>query len=251
MPERLTAGEAAEVDARFVSASPQDLLAWAIQRFGSRVALSSSFGAEDVALIHMLHEIDPGARVFTLDTLRLHTETYAAIDEVRRRYNTNLEILYPDLGVVDAMVKDWGYNCFYNSLEERHLCCGIRKVEPLGRALAGLDAWITGIRRDQANTRAGVAKIEVDDVHGGITKINPLADWSSEQVWEYIRANRVPYNKLHDQGYPSIGCAPCTRAIAPGEDARAGRWWWELDPDHKECGIHIGLPGPVGPSPLP
>lgn len=245
MPERLTAEEAVALNARFASASPQELLAWAVERFGRRVALSSSFGAEDVVLIHMLHGVDPGARVFTLDTLRLPVETYGVIDQVRERYKLDVEAFYPDLGAVDKMAREWGYNCFYNSVEERKLCCGIRKVEPLERALGDLDAWITGLRRDQATTRADVAKVELDEVHGSMLKLNPLADWSSEQVWAYIRANRVPYNTLHDQGYPSIGCAPCTRAVAPGEDPRAGRWWWEMDPEHAECGIHVGYPGPA------
>lgn len=240
MPDRLTAEEAASLDACFASATPQDVLRWAFERFGPRVALSSSFGAEDVVLIQMLHEIDPGARVFTLDTLRLPNETYGVIDQIRDRYKVNVEAFYPDLQAVDKMARERGYNCFYNSVEERKLCCGIRKVEPLERALGELDAWITGLRRDQAATRAEVAKVEIDEVHGGMLKLNPLADWKSEQVWDYIRVNHIPYNKLHDQGYPSIGCAPCTRAVEPGEDPRAGRWWWEFDPEHAECGIHVG-----------
>jgi phosphoadenylyl-sulfate reductase (thioredoxin) len=137
------------------------------------------------------------------------------------------------------MVKEHGYNCFYQSPEYRHLCCGIRKVEPLSRALSGLDAWISGIRRDQASTRTDAGIVEIDSVHGDIVKVNPLADWSLDQVWAYIREHDVPYNALHDQGYPSIGCAPCTRPVAPGEDPRAGRWWWEIEFEGKECGIHV------------
>jgi len=241
----VTPEEIAAISHRFSRAEPQEVLAWALERFGRRVALSSSFGAEDVALIHMLHQLEPRARVFTLDTLRLPTETYQVIDEIRDRYGIDLESFYPDLIAVDRMVKERGYNLFYQSIENREFCCEVRKVEPLGRALAGLDAWITGLRRDQAATRSSVAKVEIDAVHRGIVKVNPLADWTADRVWSYIKANDVPYNKLHDQGFPSIGCAPCTRAVAPGEDPRAGRWWWELDPDHKECGIHIGVPGPV------
>lgn len=232
--------EARELSARFASAPRQDLLAWGLKCFDRRIALSSSFGAEDVVLIDMLAGIDPKARVFTLDTLRLHTETYSVIDAVRARYGVELEILYPDLGAVDAMVKAHGYNCFYQGVDFRKMCCGIRKVEPLERALGGLDAWITGMRQDQGSTRADVALVEIDDVHGGLIKLNPLADWTSDMVWAYISAHDVPYNELHDRGFPSIGCAPCTRAVQPGDDPRAGRWWWELDPTQKECGIHVG-----------
>ena len=238
--EQWTTEAVAEINARFAHAQPQDVLAWALERFSPRLALSSSFGAEDVALIDMLWRIRPSARVFSLDTLRLHTETYGVIDAIRERYGIDIEILYPDLAAVDRMVKERGYNCFYQSVENRKLCCGIRKVEPLQRALASLDAWISGLRQDQAATRTEVQKVERDEVHGGILKLNPLAEWSSEQVWAYIREHDVPYNSLHDQGYPSIGCAPCTRAVAPEEDPRAGRWWWELDPSAKECGIHTG-----------
>jgi len=143
------------------------------------------------------------------------------------------------------MVAERGLNLFYDSVENRKLCCGIRKVEPLGRALAGLDAWITGLRRDQAATRASVHKVEVDSGNRGILKINPLADWSSEQVWDYVRKHDVPYNMLHDRGFPSIGCEPCTRAVKPGEDPRAGRWWWEQSAGQKECGLHPSTPPPA------
>lgn len=190
-------------------------------------------------LIDMLWRIDPAVRVFTLDTLRLPTETYDVIDRVRARYGISIEIFYPDLAAVDAMVRERGYNAFYRSVEDRHACCHIRKVVPLSRALEGLDAWITGLRAEQSGTRADTALIEIDEAHGGIVKINPLAAWTTEQVWTYIREHDVPYNALHDRGYPSIGCAPCTRAVAPGEDPRAGRWWWEID-GPKECGIHLG-----------
>ena len=236
----MTPDEARQIDEQFALSSPQDLLAWGLERYGRRIALSSSFGAEDVVLIDMLSHIDPKARIVTLDTLRLHTETYAVIDAIRDRYGVDIEIFYPDLGAVDRMVKDHGYNCFYQSVDFRKLCCGIRKVDPLERALGDLDAWISGMRRDQAATRTDVALVEIDAVHGGIAKLNPLASWTSDQVWAYIREHDVPYNALHDQGFPSIGCAPCTRAVQPGEDPRAGRWWWELDPTQKECGIHIG-----------
>jgi phosphoadenosine phosphosulfate reductase len=235
----LTQHEIAKLNAQFAGAQPQEILAWALERFHPRIALASSFGAEDVALIDMVDKINPAARVVTLDTLRLHTETYDVIDRVRARYSVEVEAFFPDLTAVDQLVRERGYNCFYASVDNRKACCGIRKVEPLGRALAGLDAWITGLRRDQAATRAEVQPIEIDDVHGNIVKLNPLADWSNDQVWAYIREHEVPYNALHDVGYPSIGCEPCTRAVAPDEDPRAGRWWWEQDASAKECGIHV------------
>src|SRR3954447_3712680 len=239
MRERMTPNEIAEINSRFAGAEPQAILAWALEHFGQGIALSSSFGAEDVAIIDMMSRIDKKARIVTLDTLRLHTETYDVIDRIRSRYGMDIEIFYPDLGTVDKMVREHGYNCFYQSPEYRHLCCGIRKVEPLSRALGGLDAWISGIRRDQASTRTDSGLVEIDSVHGDIVKVNPLADWSLDQVWAYIREHDVPYNALHDQGFPSIGCAPCTRAVAPGEDPRAGRWWWEIEFEGKECGIHV------------
>jgi phosphoadenosine phosphosulfate reductase len=234
----LSSAELADVNERLIAATPEDVLAWGLDRCHPRIALASSFGAEDVVLIDMLWRLNPAARVLTLDTLRLHTETYDVIDRIRARYGGQVEIMYPDLTAVDRLVRERGYNCFYTSVENRQACCGIRKVEPLGRALAGLDAWVTGLRRDQAASRADVKKVEIDDVHGGMLKLNPLADWSSDQVWAYIRENDVPYNALHDQGYPSIGCQPCTRPVAPDEDPRAGRWWWEQEAA-KECGIHV------------
>ena len=235
----LTSLQLDEMNRRFAGGEPQEILSWALAEFHPRIALASSFGAEDVVLIDMLDRINPQARVVTLDTLRLHTETYEIIDRVRSRYSVDVEAFYPDLAAVDALVRERGYNGFYAGVANRQACCGVRKVEPLGRALDGLDAWITGLRRDQAATRTDVQPLEIDDAHDNILKLNPLAGWTNEQVWAYIREHDVPYNALHDAGYPSIGCAPCTRAVAPGEDPRAGRWWWEQDPDAKECGIHV------------
>ncbi len=203
-----------------------------------QVALSSSFGAEDVALIHMLAHATPKPRIFTLDTGRLPQETYDVIDRIRSKYGLAIEVYFPDTAQVEAMVREKGLNLFYESIENRKRCCHVRKVEPLNRALTGLSAWITGLRRDQAVTRGAIEAVEVDRDHGGILKINPLVSWSEKDVWDYIRAHHIPYNALHDKGYPSIGCAPCTRAIAPGEDPRAGRWWWE-NPESKECGLHV------------
>jgi phosphoadenosine phosphosulfate reductase len=223
------------------SKAATDLLGWALENFHPRIALAASFGAEDVVIIDMLARLRPDARVFTLDTGRLPPETYALVDTIRERYAIAIEVYFPQPEGVETMVREHGVNLFYKSVENRKRCCGVRKVEPLGRALAGLDAWITGLRREQAVTRTEVRKVDSDADHGGIFKINPLADWTWDQVWAYIRAHDVPYNALHDQGYPSIGCAPCTRAVEPGEDLRAGRWWWET-PETKECGLHVAKP---------
>lgn len=227
-------------------ASAEKLLSWAFGTFQPRIALASSFQAEESVLIDMMVRLrGPEIRVFTLDTGRLNQETYDCMDAIRVRYGIAIEVFFPDAGRVEKMVEENGLNLFYRSLQLRKTCCAVRKVEPLNRALRGLDAWITGLRREQAVTRTGVRKVEIDHDHGSIIKINPLVDWSQKQVWDYIVAHEVPYNKLHDQGYPSIGCAPCTRAIRPWEDARAGRWWWEA-PAAKECGLHIssgGVPG--------
>ena len=220
------------------SRSAQEIIRWALETFGSKVALASSFGAEDVAIIDMLAKINPTARVFTLDTGRLNQETYDVMDKIREKYRVSIEIMFPKTDAVEQMVREKGLNLFYHSIENRKLCCRIRKVEPLNRALATVDAWITGLRREQVVTRASVKKVDLDKDHGGIVKINPLADWTWEQVMAYVKEHGVPYNVLHDQGYPSIGCAPCTRAIKPGEDFRAGRWWWE-QPEQKECGLHV------------
>ncbi len=232
-PENLS-----ELNDRFRDASPEALLRWAIDTFSPRLGLASSFGAEDVVLIDILSRLEPPTRVFTLDTGRLPAETYTLMDAIRDRYGLAIEVYFPQAEAVETMVRERGVNLFYKSVENRKLCCGVRKVEPLGRALRDLDAWITGLRRDQAVTRTRVEKIEVDRDHSGIIKLNPIADWSWDEVWAYIRTHEIPYNALHDRGYPSIGCAPCTRAVQPGEDLRAGRWWWEGDPAAKECGLH-------------
>jgi phosphoadenosine phosphosulfate reductase len=221
------------------SASAEEVLATALRALGrDRLAIASSFGAEDVVLIDLLHRLEPRPRVFTLDTGRLPQETYDLMDEVRRRYGIEVEVYFPRAERVEAMVAAKGVNLFYESIDNRLECCSVRKVEPLGRALATMDGWVTGLRRDQIATRGETPKIGLDDAHGGIWKVAPLADWTSDRVWDYIREHELPYNALHDQGYPSIGCAPCTRAIQPGEDERAGRWWWE-QPEERECGIHF------------
>jgi phosphoadenosine phosphosulfate reductase len=221
----------------FADKSPQEVLKWTLDNLHPNIALASSFGAEDVVIIDMMMKINPEARVFTLDTGRLNQETYDVMDQIKEKYGINIEIMFPDRNEVEQMVRTHGMNLFYKSMDNRKLCCGLRKVSPLNRALATLQGWITGLRSDQTQNRADSNKIEIDAQHGGIVKVNPIIDWTWEQVLNHIKVNDVPYNKLHDQGYPSIGCEPCTRAIKPGEDLRAGRWWWETDPQ-KECGLH-------------
>ena len=223
---------------RFEGMTPQEVLGWALKEYGRGIALASSFGAEDVVLIDMMAKIDKQARIFTLDTGRLNAETYEVMDKCRERYGITFEVMFPNTEAVEKMVRAKGMHSFYDSIENRKECCGVRKVEPLGRALKGLKGWITGLRREQSVTRTDLTRVEIDKDHGSIVKVNPLIDWTSKQVWDYIKKNNVPYNTLHDQGYPSIGCAPCTRAIKPGEPERAGRWWWE-DPKFKECGLHV------------
>jgi phosphoadenosine phosphosulfate reductase len=215
------------------------ILDLALRTFGrDRLAIASSFGAEDVVLIDLLASIEPRPRVFTLDTGRLPQETYDLMDVVRRRYGIEVEVYLPQAERVEAMVRAKGVNLFYESIESRTSCCYIRKVEPLGRALATVDGWVTGLRRDQIVTRLETPKIGPDPNAESKWKVAPLADWRRDRVWAYIREHDLPYNALHDQGYPSIGCAPCTRAVEPGEDERAGRWWWER-PEERECRIHF------------
>ena len=216
---------------------PQRLLAVVLERLGDSVALASSLGAEDQVLTDMLVRVRPRPRVFTLDTGLLPAQTLAAIAATNARYGIDIKTLRPDPAAVEGMVAAHGSELFRQSVERRKLCCQVRKVHPLRKELATLRAWITGLRREQSPTREGVAPIEWDAANG-LVKINPLADWSTSQVWQYIRDNNVPYNALHDKGYPSIGCDPCTRAVTAGQDVRSGRWWWE-EPCHKECGLHV------------
>ena len=215
---------------------PEALLAALVERCGERLTLASSLGAEDQVLTHMLLAIEPRARIFVLDTGRLHQETYDLMARTMSRYGMRYEVLFPDAAAVQEMVSGEGPNLFYASVAGRKRCCEVRKVEPLGRALAAADAWITGLRRAQSPERGDTPLVEWDAAHAAL-KANPLAAWSDEQGWDYLRGHRVPYNVLHDRGFLSIGCAPCTRAVEPGEPARAGRWWWEQG-TAKECGLH-------------
>jgi thioredoxin-dependent adenylylsulfate APS reductase len=234
------AGWVADAASRFEDATAEELLAWALDTFHPRMAISAAGGVDGLALVDMAWRINPDVRVFTLDTGRLPAETYVLFEEVRERYGIDVEFEVPDGRDVANLTTAYGPNLMYRSVDLRLACCNVRKVEPLKRKLATLDAWIAGLRREQWVSRRNIAKVELDREHGNIVKLNPLADWSLERVWDYVRTNEVPYHELFDHGYTSIGCAPCTRAVMPGESERAGRWWWEGDTD-KECGIHCSV----------
>lgn len=216
--------------------SAQQIVDFFIKEYRGRIALSSSLGLEDQVLTDMVCRTDPKTRIFTLDTGRIFPETYSLMSRTNLKYDIRLEVFFPDYHQVENMVREHGVNLFYDSVEKRRLCCRVRKLEPLARAFAGLDAWICGLRREQSVTRADMQVVEWDEMND-MLKINPLINWSEADCWSYIEQNAVPYNKLHKEGFPSIGCQPCTRAVAEGEDIRAGRWWWE-SPQQKECGLH-------------
>jgi phosphoadenosine phosphosulfate reductase len=205
----------------------------------SSIVLANSLGAEDMLLTHIILSNEINIGIFSLDTGRLHPETVSLLSTIESRYNYRINVYYPQAEATQTWVAENGINGFYNSLEARKGCCYVRKVEPLKRALRDNQAWITGMRSEQSPSRAELAKKEWDEGNG-LWKYNPLAEWSEEELWETIRGERVPYNPLHDQGFPSIGCAPCTRAISEGEDVRAGRWWWEHRDGGQECGLHVG-----------
>ncbi len=207
------------------------------------VTFANSLGAEDMVLTDIIDRYQLDIDMFSLDTGRLPQETYDLMQIVRERYKTPLRIYFPNVKQVEAYVAEHGVNGFYDSIELRKACCHIRKVEPLRRALQGKRAWITGMRSEQASTRSNL-KVSAYDMDNRMQKVNPLLDWSNAEVWEYLKHYEVPYNKLHDKFYPSIGCAPCTRAITPGEDIRSGRWWWEA-PENKECGLHSSKVVPI------
>ncbi|NQY52484.1 MAG: phosphoadenylyl-sulfate reductase [Campylobacteraceae bacterium] len=226
-----------ELNKQFKDSSPEDVLEYFLKEYRDLAALSSSFGAEDQVLTHMMLEIDKNAHIFTLDTGRLHPETYSVMDATNLKYGTKVKVFFPKTEAVQDLYLTQGINGFYESIENRKTCCFIRKIEPLKRALKPLKVWITGLRADQSITRESLDIIEFDEAND-VIKVNPLLLWNEKKVWDYIKENKVPYNKLHDQGYPSIGCAPCTRPVKAGEDIRSGRWWWE-NPEHKECGLHI------------
>jgi len=225
-----------DLNNRFSDASAEEVVGYFLKAYKGRIALSSSLSIEDQTLTDLILRQDKTTRIFTLDTGRLFPQTYQLIDKTNLTYGVSIEVFFPDYKEVQKMVREEGINLFYNSIESRHRCCEIRKLEPLRRAFQGLDVWICGLRREQSPTRKDMNVVEWDDIHQ-LIKVNPLIHWTEQEVWDYIHAHHVPYNKLYDQNYPSIGCEPCTRAISPGEDVRAGRWWWE-NPEHRECGLH-------------
>jgi len=221
---------------KFAQSTPTEALTWFLNEYHGKITLASSMGAEDQVLTDMIVKIDPSTKIFTLDTGRLFYETYELIEKTSLRYKVKIDIYFPDPNKVETMVNEKGINLFFQSVENRKQCCHIRKIEPLKRAFSGLDVWICGLRREQSTTRTQNEMLEWDEANG-LIKLNPLIDWTEQEVWDYIKEHNVPYNVLHDKGFPSIGCQPCTRAIFPGEDVRAGRWWWE-NPETKECGLH-------------
>jgi len=217
--------------------NPHEVLEKALSLWHPRIALASSFSLEDAVVTHLLMDIRKDAVIFALDTGRLNPETYECAEALRRRYGNKIEWYFPERVAVEQLEREKGLFSFRESVDNRKECCGVRKVEPLKRALSGLDAWITGLRREQSVTRTELNVVEVDASNRGIFKINPIAGWTLEDLWAFVHKHNIPFNRLYDQGYTSIGCAPCTRAIQSGEDQRAGRWWWE-NPEHKECGLH-------------
>lgn len=232
----MTKEEILELNKKFENADPIDIIGYFVDKYQDKIALSSSLGVEDQVLTQMVTLINKEAKIFTLDTGRLFPETYDLIDRTSKKYKVNIKVYFPKAEAVQKMVHTKGINLFYDSIDNRKECCFNRKLEPLKRAFEGLDAWICGLRADQSVTRTDIQLIEWDE-NNDIVKINPLAKWTEQDVWDYINKNGIPYNPLHDKDYPSIGCQPCTRAIMDGEDVRAGRWFWE-NPDTKECGLH-------------
>lgn len=228
--------DVSKLNEQFAGKSAIEVLTWFLREYKGKIGLASSLSIEDQAITEMICKIDSSCRIFTLDTGRLFPQTYSLISKTKDRFGKQIEVYFPDYKAVEAMTGEHGINLFYESVELRKRCCHVRKIEPLKRAFEGLEVWICGLRREQSVTRADNNVVEWDKGNG-IIKINPLIEWSEAQVWDYIKQNQIPYNVLHDQGYPSIGCQPCTRAVKDGEDLRAGRWWWE-NPEQKECGLH-------------
>jgi phosphoadenosine phosphosulfate reductase len=228
---------AIELNQRFKTSNTKEILGLALAKYETGIVFSTSLGAEDQVLTDLLVKLNAKIDYITLDTGRLPNETYATIHDTEKKYGIKIKLLFPDYISVEKMVTEKGINLFYESIENRKECCHVRKLEPLSRALKDKNLWITGLRKDQSVTRTEMQFAEWDEKFS-IQKINPLLNWTEKDIWDYIHENNVPYNELHDRSYPSIGCAPCTRAIEEGEDTRAGRWWWE-NPETKECGLHI------------
>ncbi len=226
------------------------LLRQAVKDHG-KVVYANSLGAESMVLTDLIWREVPEIEIFSIDTGRLHEETLALIERLENRYQKKLKLYYPNPADLESYTAQFGINGFYNGLEQRQRCCNLRKVVPFKRAVAGAGAWVTGVRHEQSTTRAKATAVEFDPQYG-LNKISPILDWTHDEIWAYIRAHKLPYNPLHDRGFPSIGCAPCTRAVEPGEDSRSGRWWWE-NADSKECGLHprirvVSAPKPADPS---
>ena len=228
-------GELLNLELEQKAVATREQLLGAVREHG-RVVYSNSLGAEAMVLTDIVWSHVPEIDVFSIDTGRLHEETYELLEKLQRRYKRTIRVVYPDARALEELVAQQGVNGFYHSLDARLACCHVRKVEPFKRAIAGYSAWVTGVRREQSATRAQAQPVEWD-AENGLQKISPLLDWTEEQIWQYIRARKLPYNSLHDRQFPSIGCSPCTRAIQPGENRRAGRWWWE-QPESRECGLH-------------
>ena len=225
-----------ELNKRFRKSPPEEIIAWFLNEFDGKVAVSSSMGVEDQIITHMAVNVRKDVEIFTLDTGRLFPETYDLIQETNDHYGIRIRVYFPDNQEVEDMVNTYGINLFYESEANRKLCCDVRKLRPLARALKGLDAWICGLRTEQSVTRILTQHVEWDEKNG-LIKVNPLSEWLEDEVWDYVHKHKILYNPLHDKGFPSIGCQPCTRAVKPGEDLRSGRWWWET-PEKKECGLH-------------
>lgn len=228
---------AQELNKVFEHKSAEELLSYFLKEYTGKIALASSLSAEDQIITDIMVKADKDAKIFTLDTGRLFPETYDLIQKTNDTYNILINVYFPNSEKTEKMVNEKGINLFYDSIENRKRCCTIRKIEPLKRAFQGLDVWICGLRREQSITRNDTQKVEWDNANN-ILKINPLIDWTETEVWNYIKKYKVPYNALHDQNFPSIGCQPCTRAVKKGDDIRSGRWWWE-NPETKECGLHV------------
>jgi phosphoadenosine phosphosulfate reductase len=225
-----------ELNIKLEGKSASEIITFFINELGNDITFGTSLGIEDQVITQMILSQTSDIDIFTLDTGRLFPDTYDLIDRTSKKYKSNIKTYFPEYNEVEKMVLEFGINLFYNSIELRKHCCQVRKLNPLKRALEGKKAWFTGLRKSQSVTRIDMKIVEWDE-NSSMLKINPLIDWSEQQVWDYIKAKKIPYNPLHDKGYPSIGCQPCTRAIEKGEDIRAGRWWWE-NPDTKECGLH-------------
>jgi thioredoxin-dependent adenylylsulfate APS reductase len=233
--------EAGELSIEFEGQEPWETLEWAFEHFAPGIAISTSFQIDTTALIDMAYELDPNVRVFSVDTGKLPDETFELIASLEDRYpGLRIDMVTPRPEEVARMVSKHGEDLYYQKVDLRLLCCNIRKVRPLTKLLHGLDAWVTGLRRDQWASRTNIRKVEIDHDHGAIVKLNPLAEWTEDEVWDYVRERGVPYHPLYDRGYTSISCAPCTRPIKAGEASRAGRWWWEKNAP-KECGIHCAI----------